>query len=75
MALDLVDYEQKAREAVKAFWGNREAALHYRCRHRGGAQCGEYRRFRGAVLNDQPQDVRGSFGRPRCGRSGTIGLR
>ena len=26
MALDLVDYEQKAREAVKTFWGNREAA-------------------------------------------------
>jgi len=26
MALDLVDYEQKAREAVKAFWGHREAA-------------------------------------------------
>lgn len=26
MALDLVDYEQKAREAVKVFWGNREAA-------------------------------------------------
>ena len=26
MALDLVDYETKAREAVKAFWGNREAA-------------------------------------------------
>lgn len=26
MALDLVDYEQKSREAVKAFWGNREAA-------------------------------------------------
>jgi type II restriction enzyme len=26
MALDLVDYEQKACEAVKAFWGNREAA-------------------------------------------------
>lgn len=26
MALDLVNYEQKAREAVKAFWGNREAA-------------------------------------------------
>lgn len=26
MALDLVDYEQKARDAVKAFWGNREAA-------------------------------------------------
>ncbi len=26
MALDLVDYEQKTREAVKAFWGNREAA-------------------------------------------------
>jgi hypothetical protein len=25
MALDLVDYEQKVREAVKAFWGNREA--------------------------------------------------
>ncbi|MCF6290626.1 MAG: PaeR7I family type II restriction endonuclease [Desulfobacterales bacterium] len=26
MALDLVDYEQKACEAVKTFWGNREAA-------------------------------------------------
>ena len=26
MALDLVDCERKAREAVKAFWGNREAA-------------------------------------------------
>lgn len=26
MALDLVDYEQKAHEAVQAFWGNREAA-------------------------------------------------
>lgn len=26
MALNLVDYEGKAREAVKAFWGNREAA-------------------------------------------------
>ena len=26
MALDLVDYERKAREAVKAFWGNRAAA-------------------------------------------------
>ena len=26
LALDLVDYETKAREAVKAFWGNREAA-------------------------------------------------
>jgi hypothetical protein len=26
LALDLVDYERKAREAVKAFWGNREAA-------------------------------------------------
>lgn len=26
MALDLVDYEQKAHEAVKAFWGNRETA-------------------------------------------------
>lgn len=26
MALDLVDYERKANEAVKAFWGNREAA-------------------------------------------------
>lgn len=26
MALDLVSYEQKARKAVKAFWGNREAA-------------------------------------------------
>lgn len=26
MALDLVDYQKKAHEAVKAFWGNREAA-------------------------------------------------
>lgn len=26
MALDLVDYEQKVHEAVKVFWGNREAA-------------------------------------------------
>jgi len=26
MALDLVNYEEKAHEAVKAFWGNREAA-------------------------------------------------
>ncbi|MDP1527545.1 MAG: PaeR7I family type II restriction endonuclease [Rhodocyclaceae bacterium] len=26
MALDLVNYDQKVREAVKAFWGNREAA-------------------------------------------------
>ena len=26
MALDLVDYEHKAHEAVKAFWGNRQAA-------------------------------------------------
>ncbi|MCB0210574.1 MAG: PaeR7I family type II restriction endonuclease [Anaerolineae bacterium] len=26
MALDLVDYEYKAREAVQAFWGNREKA-------------------------------------------------
>jgi hypothetical protein len=26
MALDLVDYEQKAREATMAFWGNRQAA-------------------------------------------------
>lgn len=26
MAIDLVDYERKAREAVRAFWGNREAA-------------------------------------------------
>lgn len=26
MALDLVDHERKAREAVKAFWGNRETA-------------------------------------------------
>jgi Restriction endonuclease XhoI len=26
MALDLVNYEQKAHEAIKAFWGNRDAA-------------------------------------------------
>ncbi len=26
MSIDLADYESKAREAVKAFWGNREAA-------------------------------------------------
>jgi hypothetical protein len=28
MSIDLADYEIKAREAVKAFWGNREAARH-----------------------------------------------
>src|SRR4051812_12342869 len=27
MPLDLADYERKAREAVKAFWGNRAAAV------------------------------------------------
>ena len=27
MPLDLADYENKAREAVKAFWGNRAAAV------------------------------------------------
>ena len=26
MALDLVDYEYKAHDAVRAFWGNRQAA-------------------------------------------------
>lgn len=26
MALDLVNYERKAHDAVKAFWGNRKAA-------------------------------------------------
>jgi hypothetical protein len=26
MPLDLADWENKAREAVKAFWGNRAAA-------------------------------------------------
>jgi hypothetical protein len=26
VALDLIDYERKAREAVQAFWGNREKA-------------------------------------------------
>jgi hypothetical protein len=26
MSIDLADYETKAREAIKAFWGNREAA-------------------------------------------------
>jgi hypothetical protein len=26
MAIDLADYETKAREAVQAFWGNREQA-------------------------------------------------
>jgi type II restriction enzyme len=26
MALDLVNYEDKAQEGVKAFWGNRDAA-------------------------------------------------
>lgn len=26
MAIDLADYERKAREAVEAFWGNREMA-------------------------------------------------
>ena len=28
MALDLVDYERKTREAIMAFWGNREKAKH-----------------------------------------------
>lgn len=28
MALDLANYEERAREAVKAFWGNRAAAIH-----------------------------------------------
>ena len=27
MPLDLADYENKAREAIKAFWGNRAAAV------------------------------------------------
>jgi hypothetical protein len=27
MALDLVDYEARAREAIQAFWGNRDKAL------------------------------------------------
>lgn len=27
MTLDLANYEDQAREAVKIFWGNREAAL------------------------------------------------
>jgi len=26
MAIDLADYERKARDSVKAFWGNRGAA-------------------------------------------------
>ena len=26
MAIELADYERKAREAIQAFWGNREAA-------------------------------------------------
>jgi len=29
MALDLADYETKARDAVMAFWGNREKAMHH----------------------------------------------
>ena len=40
MALDLVDYEQKACEAVKAFWGNREAAQQKQ-RESGNADQGE----------------------------------
>ena len=27
MTLDLANYEEQAREAVKLFWGNREAAF------------------------------------------------
>lgn len=27
MSIDLADYQKKSREAVKAFWGNREAAI------------------------------------------------
>ena len=26
MAIDLVNYEEKVKEAVQAFWGNRDAA-------------------------------------------------
>jgi len=40
MALDLVDYERKARKAVKAFWGNREEARHKQAKS-GKADQGE----------------------------------
>jgi hypothetical protein len=44
MALDLVDYETKAREAIQAFWGNRDRAIQKQ-REAGRADTGE----RGAV--------------------------
>lgn len=40
MAIDLVDYERKAREAVQAFWGNREKA-HQKQVESGKADQGE----------------------------------
>lgn len=40
MGLDLADYERKAREAVKAFWGNRAAAVQKQ-RELGRADQGE----------------------------------
>lgn len=51
MALDLVDYEQKAREAVKAFWGNREAAKQKQI-ELGKIDQGE----RGVVVNGKNMD-------------------
>jgi hypothetical protein len=40
MAIDLADYERKAREAIQAFWGNREAAR-LKQRESGKADQGE----------------------------------
>lgn len=40
MPLDLADYERKAREAVKAFWGNRAIAVQKQ-RELGRADQGE----------------------------------
>lgn len=55
MAIDLADYERKAREAIQAFWGNREKARQKQiesgkadqgeragsCRHPSAAPCAD----------------------------------
>lgn len=51
MALDLADYERKAREAVMAFWGNRAKALQAKI-EAGTADVGE----RGAVTAGNTMD-------------------
>lgn len=51
MSIDLVSYEQKARDAVKAFWGNRDAA------RRKGLEAGRVGQGeRGAVVSGKNMD-------------------